>query len=120
MLMAGFFKWWYGAGWKLVWQRLGERIRSVASAFSVTLLIRTLFSPWRRVIASRGRGFDAAIHAAIDNAVGRFIGFSVRCVVLVAATISTIAIGIIGGALFLVWPFLPICAVALLVMGVLR
>jgi len=118
--MAAFFKWWYGAGWKLVWKRLGERVHSVASAFSVTLLIRTLFSPWRRVVAARGRGFDAAVHAAIDNAVGRFIGFSVRCVVLVAAALSTVFISIIGIIILVVWPFLPLSAAALLVLGVLR
>ena len=118
--MAAFFKWWYGAGWKLVWERLGERIQSVASAFSVTLLVRTLFSPWRRVTAVKGRGFDAAIHAAIDNAVGRFIGFSVRIIVLIAAAISTVAISIIGGILLFVWPFLPVCILALLAVGVFR
>jgi len=120
MLVAAFFKWWYGAGWKLAWSSVGARLRSVARVFSVKLLVRTLFSPWRRVVAVRSRGFDGAMHAAIDNAVGRFIGFSVRCIVLITAGIMMLIIGIMGGLLLVAWPLLPPAAVALVVIGAMR
>lgn len=118
--MAAFFRWWYGAGWKLVLEQLGLRLRSVAGAFSVKLLVRTLFSPWRRVVAVRRRGLDGAFHAAIDNAVGRFIGFSVRCIVLVAAAITIVILSMLGGVVLVLWPLLPPAAILLVVVGVMR
>lgn len=120
MLMAAFFRWWYGPGWLQGWQQLGARLHSIARVFSVRQLVRTLFSPWRRVVSAPGHGFDAVIHAAIDNAVGRFIGFSVRCIVLLAASISMIVLAVIGGLLLLLWPFLPVMAIGSIVIGVLR
>jgi hypothetical protein len=118
--MLSFFRWWYGAGWVLAWQRLGERLQSIARVFSVKLLVRTLFSPWRRVVSAPGRGFDAAIHAAIDNAVGRFIGFMVRCIVLLAAGVSLAALAIFGSVLLILWPFLPPLAALCIVWGAVR
>lgn len=120
MLVAAFFKWWYGAGWKLAWQSVGKRLQSIAHVFSVRLLVRTLFSPWRRVVAERSRGFDGAMHAAIDNAVGRFIGFSVRCIVLITAGITMVAIGLVGGVVLVAWPLMPPAALVLVVIGAIR
>lgn len=120
MLMAAFFKWWYGPDWIDAWRRLGRRLEDVTNLFSVKLLMRTLFSPWRRVTSARGRGLDAALHAAIDNAVGRFIGFLVRFVVLVSAAISIVVIALFGSVLLLLWPIAPVLVVGLAIIGAIR
>lgn len=120
MLVAEFFKWWYGEGWKYAGKSLFARVQSIGQVFSVKLLARTLFSPWRRIIAERRRGFDGAVHAAIDNAVGRLIGFSVRCIVLITAGLTMIVMGVVGLILLVLWPLLPPAALTLLIVGVLR
>ena len=120
MLMAAFFKWWYGEGWSMGWKKLGSLIQSIARAFSVRLLVRTLFSPWRRVVAAKSRGISGTFQAAIDNAVGRFIGFSVRCAVLVTAAIGVVLLAVFGGIFLIVWPLLPGIAIACIVVGALR
>lgn len=120
MLMAAFFRWWYGKGWMLAWERLGERLQSVGRMFSMQLLVRTLFSPWRRVVAVPSRGLSGVLQAAVDNGVGRLIGFTVRCVVLLAAMVSIIALGVVGGLLLIIWPLMPPAVVALVVVGAIR
>ncbi len=118
MLFISFMKWWYGAGWILAWKRLGQRIDSVSRGFSIKLLFRTLFSPWKRVTANKGRGLDAQIHAGLDNLVGRVVGFSVRSIVLLAAGVAILVTAIFGFILLIAWPLLPPLVVTLIGMGV--
>lgn len=118
MLLVSFFAWWYGEGWTGVWHRTIEQLHIVGRGFSVKLLLRTLFSPWRRIMTPRGRGLDAHIHAAIDNGVGRFIGFTVRLIVLITAAFAMAAVGIGGLILLLLWPLMPPAVVSLLILGI--
>lgn len=118
MLIVAFFKWWYADGWKLQAQKVINAVKSVGQTFSVSLLLRTLFAPWRRIQTAPGKGIDAFVQAAVDNAVGRFIGFLVRFMVLIAAGVAGVFILIIGGATVLLWPVLPFAPIALFVMGV--
>ena len=120
MLMAEFFQWWYGEGWVLQARKLQLRLREVSQVFSVSILLRTLFAPWRRIVTAPGKGLDAHIHAAIDNAVGRLIGFLVRLVVLFTAGITTVALLLAGLVQLVLWPVLPFAAPALLILGVIR
>lgn len=119
MLALEFFSWWYGRGWRDAAHRVGKRIAGVSEAFSVSTLLRTLFSPWRRIVTTPGKGVDAIFHAAIDNAVSRLIGFLVRLMALLAAALMLSAFGIFGGLLVLLWPLAPILSVALLIWGLI-
>ena len=118
MLTLAFLKWWYREGWVLQARKLQLRLREVSQVFSVSILLRTLFAPWRRIVTAPGKGLDAHIHAAIDNAVGRFIGFLVRLVVLFTAGITTVILLLVGLVQLLAWPILPIAAPVLLILGV--
>ena len=51
MIVVGFFAWWYGAGW---WQRITMvwgKLVSVFDYFSIDLLVRTWFAPFRQISA---------------------------------------------------------------------
>ena len=119
MLAFEFFSWWYGAGWRDIVRQSLQRLRGVSDAFSVTTLLRTLFSPWRRIVSYPGSGLEAHLRAAVDNAVSRFIGFLVRLLALLAACCMFGVCILFGALTIVVWPVLPLTAIGLIIWGVL-
>ncbi|TSC77486.1 MAG: hypothetical protein G01um101429_1034 [Parcubacteria group bacterium Gr01-1014_29] len=98
----------------LVWQ-YGDGIREYANAwlnihwflwrvFSVPLLLRTFFAPFRRTGEHYKRGFDPAAIAQtfLINMITRFVGMVVRAV-LVAVALLFQTFALVGGALLLVF-----------------
>ena len=112
-----FISWWYGAGWRLVAKRVTRRLDRTLESFSVPTLARTLFAPWKRIVTTPGSGIAAHVRAAGDNFISRLVGFSVRCIVLVAATISMAGIAVIGFLQFVLWPLIPVLIIAGIIMG---
>jgi hypothetical protein len=87
--------------------------------FSVPLLLRTLFAPWRRIISYGDSSFAEGLQALLDNTISRFVGFGVRLVVLVAAAILITLSVLLSALVIIFWPFLPITAIGLLIRGFL-
>jgi hypothetical protein len=119
MFMLDLFSWWYGNGWAGALRATGRRISGLAEAFSTQTLLHTLFAPWKRIVSYPGAGIDAKLHALLDNFVSRCVGFTVRFFVLIAAAIAFIGLCIFGLLEIVLWPLLPILAVALIVKGLL-
>ena len=71
------------------------------------ILLRTLFAPWRRIVSSPGRSFDAKVKAVLDNLISRIIGSFVRVMVLVVAALLMLISFVTAVFLVLVWPLLP-------------
>lgn len=109
-------RWWYGAGWLRAMSRIQTRTTNVLHAFSAGTLLKTLFSPWKR-IQYAGRSFDAKVQALVDNFVSRTIGFIVRIGVLIAAGLMTLGSLIVSIAIVIVWPFIPFVVVFLFYKG---
>lgn len=91
--------------------------------FSVGLLIKTLFTPFRLIdsYSNRGEGLDAKIRAVIDKMIGRLIGAMIRSAVLIFALVVlvlTLALDLIRIALWLLAPSLPIVGLLLVAAGV--
>lgn len=78
--------------------------------FSVRVLLRTLFQPFRRIREDYGHGFDPEklFAAAAGNMVSRMVGFLVRGVFLVIAFVAEISFALLGTALFVFFLVLPI------------
>lgn len=119
MFMLDLFAWWYGAGWKGVLQATARRLSGLGEMFSTKILMRTLFAPWRRIVTNPGAGLDAHMRASLDNLVSRFIGFTVRFFVLLAAGVALICLLVAGFLELIVWPLVPILAVGLIAKGFL-
>lgn len=100
-------RWWYTTGWLQVIHQVGMTISKVEHALSVSLLLRTLFAPWRRIISFGGKGIDQQIRAALDNIISRCIGSIVRLTVLLTAGIAILCCLCIGIAAAIIWPLLP-------------
>lgn len=118
-MLIEMFRWWYGQGWMATVHRVGAWTSGIERAFSLTLLLKTLFSPWRRIISPGGRGIDGVVRAALDNLVSRLVGFAVRSVVLITAGIATLGAFIGGFLMMIIWPLLPPAVLVFALLGVI-
>jgi hypothetical protein len=119
MFALDLLSWWYGSGWAGVLSATRRRLGGLSEAFSLKILLRTLFAPWKRVVTAPGAGLDAKLQAMGDNLVSRLVGFTVRFLVLLTATVAFAAFCVAGLVELIVWPLLPPAAVVLIVKGVL-
>lgn len=113
------FRWWYGAGWRKVGLGIGNAVGNVEQHFSVGILARTLFAPWKRIVSYSGRGLDAKLQAFLDNLVSRLVGAFVRGLVLLTAVIMLAVVAATMLVLAVVWPFVPLLIIGLAVKGVI-
>ena len=107
MLMA-FFSWWYGEGWIRQVDRVKERLARSYDYFSFSLILKTLFSPFRQISAGSVDGpLNVKFRAFIDRLVSRFVGAMVRIFVLVIGVISIIFSAVFGICYLILWPLIP-------------
>jgi hypothetical protein len=118
-MILEFWTWWFGVGWSDVASRVTARVAGVWQLFSVGILIRTLFYPWKRIVSPPAKSFDAIMRGMLDNAVSRFVGLWVRLFAIIAALFITAFTAIIGVLLVICWPLLPLLGIFFLVMGVM-
>ena len=119
MFAYAFITWWYGAGWSGVLRATGKRVASLAETFSVAMLLRTLFSPWKRIITYPGASLQDHLRAFVDNLISRFVGFFVRISVLFCAGVFLFLLLLLGLAEIVIWPLLPAASVVLVIKGLL-
>lgn len=119
MFVMEFVRWWYGPGWVHLIRSSGERLRGVALSFSLPILIRTLFDPWRRIITYGSRSFQESLRALLDNTISRLVGFAVRVIVMIAAVFLMALTGLISLVAIIGWPLLPIVGIGLIIRGFL-
>lgn len=119
MLVMTFIQWWYGPGWNDTGHRIATRIKRTYLGFSIPILARTLFAPWRRIVTPPGGSMQDKLRAYADNAVSRAVGFMVRLFTLIAALVSILVEAIFGGLILAIWPFAPLLGPALIVGGIL-
>ena len=88
--------------------------------FSVGLLLKTLFSPWRRIQVSYGKGFDISRYfsAFASNMIFRFLGAIVRSFLILAALFVELLIVALGTIIVLGWLVLPFLLIGGFVFGI--
>lgn len=114
-------QWWYTRGWKVFITKLMDKLRNAADFFSISLLIRTLFAPFKQIDANGGGNALAdKMRAFGDRLMSRFIGAVMRLGILIVGLVLLILESIVGLVLIMLWPlmpFLPIVGVVLTCMG---
>lgn len=112
MVLLGLLSWWYTTGWKQQAIGLREKIASTMDFFSIDLLLRTLFSPFRQISAGRVDGsLSVQMHAFFDRLISRLIGGMVRSFMIVFGSIAIALHAITGVALLVAWAFIPLLPV---------
>lgn len=104
----GLLSWWYGAGWVAEAKRVRERIASTADYFSIDLLVKTLFSPFRQISAGKVNGpLGVKWRAFVDRLISRCIGALMRTILIVIGTVSIAVIALVGCITLVVWLIVP-------------
>ncbi len=120
--MPQYFTWHYSEGTKSYLRIWKNYLKFFWRYFSIGLLSRTIFYPWRRDITSRGPGFDPKefLEALSFNLISRGVGAVVRLITIITGLIVETAVFVFGAFFFLVWLALPFLTLALLLLGALR
>jgi hypothetical protein len=84
-VLAEFLFWYYFIAPRNILEIWGNYLRANFHYFSLPILLRTLFAPWHRDLASYGRGFDFETFFKVfsGNLVSRGVGFVVRSVTII-------------------------------------
>lgn len=121
MIIVWAFSWWYGAGWLAQFARLRERLASSYDYFSIGLLLRTLFSPFRQISAGKVNGpIGVKIRAFADRLISRVIGAIVRLILIIVGAAWLATVAIVGALVLIVWlfvPFFPLIGFILMLSG---
>lgn len=121
MFLVGAISWWYSDGWKWRFRLFQEQIARTLDYFSIGLLLRTIFSPFRQDSVGRVSGpLSVKLRAFLDRLISRGIGAVVRGTIIMLGSIYIVcraAIGLTGLALWAILPALPIIGLLLWTTG---
>ena len=120
ILATKYLVWHYGEALTDWWRIVGNFIWFFFHMFSIDLLLRTLFSPFKRLQEERKKGswkFENWGGAIIINVLMRLVGFSVRTMFIVVGLIFIIFTAMVGAIAFVFWLILPLIVAFLLVFG---
>jgi hypothetical protein len=109
MFLVGAISWWYGEGWK---QRAGlvvERLARTLDFFSIGILLRTLFSPFRQIsVGSLNGPLSVKLRAIADKLISRLIGAGLRSVMIITACLALVVQAVCGAMVLVIWVFVPL------------
>jgi len=88
--------------------------------FSIHLLLKTFFSPWRKYRWSYGKGFDIKkyLEALFSNLILRTLGATIRSFLIIVGLLVEIFIIFTGIIIFFSWLALPILLIVGFVFGI--
>lgn len=100
---------------------LGRALGRTADNFSVGLMLKTLFNPFRQIDAgATGKGPSEALSAFGSRLISRFVGFVMRTVMILVGTL-VLLMQATGSLLIIVLhlavPLLPVAGIVMMVMG---
>jgi len=82
--------------------------------FSVPLLLKSLFAPWRKYKWNYPKGFDVGefFSTLISNAISRILGALVRIILIAVGIFFQIFVIFAGLIFFLLWTLIPFIVIA--------
>lgn len=121
MFIVGILSWWYGAGWKQRLVLLREHLAAMIDFFSIGLLLRTLFAPFRQISAGQVEGsLEVKLRALADKLISRLIGAMVRTCVIIAGSVALVLYVVFCGIVLVAWavaPLLPVVGLVAAIVG---
>ena len=121
MQIVGLLSWWYSGGIVRTVRRIWVRLDGLMDLFSIGLLLKTLFAPFRQISAGKIDGpIGIQVRAFFDNLISRIIGAIVRTMVLIAGAFTITFSVIVSLFLIVLWilvPLLPIVGLVMMLTG---
>jgi hypothetical protein len=113
MLLVGSFGWWYGVGWRGQVSRIGGALARANDWFSIPLLLKTLFSPFRQISANEtGRDIRSKFRAWGNRLFSRCIGAFLRFFMIIFGGVTLLLVLILSLIRLILWPIFPVLPVA--------
>ena len=118
MILSDLIIWWYSGGIKFFASKLFDKLKNTADFFSISELLKTLFSPFRQISAggTTALSLDARFQAFLDRLFSRFVGAFIRIFIILLGIIVLIFQSIFSFIFILIWPLLPIAPLASIVL----
>jgi hypothetical protein len=117
-MLTAFFGWWFSDLPKKIYFIGTSYIKKLLRFFSLGVLAKTLFSPWKRdIINTRGMPLQERLQVWIMNLISRLIGFIIRLVTILVGLIF-IAIVFTAFVLFLlIMLLMPLFIILVLILS---
>ena len=119
-LLFPMYIWWhYAKAPFVILSLIGHFVTHIFHFFSVTTLLKTLFSPWRRLSEGYPENFDLGqvFTSVIVNTLMRVVGAMIRTVTIVLGLFFTLLFSVLGLLFFIYWLVMPVAVVFLMVWG---
>lgn len=119
MFVVGLISWWYSVGWRRMVASVWDSVERLYDTFSLGLLLKTLFAPWRQISAGQVRGpIGVQIRAFFDRLFSRVIGGFIRTVTLIVGLIALCVMLLVGLMRIVVWPLVPIMPLVMVLFAI--
>lgn len=100
---------------------LREKLASTVDFFSIDLLLRTFFAPFRQISAGRVDGpLGVQMQAFFDRLISRMIGAMIRLVMIIVGILAIIFYGIVGIVWVMAWAFIPLLPILGVVLALME
>ncbi len=116
-ILGAYLKWHYSDRVKAILEGWKGFLKFNLYYFSIPLLLKTLFSPWRKYKWSYGNPFDFKLNAEalLSNLISRILGAIVRSFLILAGAAAELAIVLLGLVVLFCWLTLPLLMLAIFV-----
>ena len=112
MLIVGIISWWYGRGWGQRVLKLRDGLAGLMDYFSIDLLLKTMFSPYRQISAGKVQGpLGVQMHAFFDRLISRLIGAMIRFTMIIFGAVAIAFYAIFGMIALVLWAVVPLMPV---------
>lgn len=114
------YLWWhYTLAWRDLGAIWGNYLWFIYHFFSIPVLIRTLFSPWKRLGESYPERFNlgATLATFFINSLMRLIGGVIRLALLIFGFAVYLLVILLGVITFVLWLVLPLIIILALILG---
>lgn len=119
MFLVGILQWWYGNGWVRHAKHSYIGVLRTADFFSIGLLLKTLFNPFKQISAhSGGNSFAEQLSAFADRLFSRCVGGVIRFFTIIIALVAIVFRTIFMILSIVLWTALPLAPLAGLVLWV--
>lgn len=113
-----YLTWHYTLGVRAIVPLWRDFLWFTAHVFSISLLTRTLFSPWHRMDEQyAGGGIEAWFEAKVISGLARFFGFLMRVPIILIGCLLVVLMTVGLGIFYLLWLALPVVLFVLVSYG---
>jgi len=106
---VGIFQWWYGTGLYKHVRQVYVGLLKTADFFSIGLLLKTLFNPFRQISAGVVQGgLPEQFRAFLDRSFSRVFGAFLRTILIAVGLVCLLARLLWSVLIILAWLLLPL------------